>query len=247
MKRLRVFIVDDDRDFAEGLALLLQLENYEVTLAFSGEEALETFKRQDFDITFMDVRLPGMNGVESFFEIRKLKPDAKVMMMTAYSVEQLLREAIDGGALGVLNKPLDPEKLLNVLESAKPTGIILVADDDPDFVQSLEMYLTKANYKVLVSRTGQEAVGRVLANGIDILILDLRLPVLSGLEVYLELKRQHRTLPTLIVTGYAAEEAEVINMLKDTSVAGCLVKPFAPETLLTAIEKLMKKKDGKIS
>ncbi len=244
MKPTRVFIVDDDRDFAEGLAMLLQVEGYETVLAFSGEEALEIFRREDFDITFMDVQLPGMNGVESFFEIRKIKPDAKVMMMTAYSVEQLLHQAVDGGALGVLNKPLDTDRMLNLLESVKPAGIILVADDDPDFVHSLEMYLSNADYKVLVARTGQEALDRALANYADILILDLQLPVLSGLEVYLELKRQQRSLPTLIVTGHATKEAQTINRLSEISAAGCLVKPFAPKALLAAIENLMEKVNG---
>lgn len=247
MKQPRVFIVEDDRDFAEGLALLLNVEGYEVTIAFSGEEAVEIFKHQDFDITFMDVRLPGMNGVESFFEIRKLKPGARVMMMTAYSVEQLLREAINGGALGVLNKPLNPEKILEMLKTVKPAGVILLADDDPDFLSTLEMLLSKSNYKVLLARTGQETVEKVLENDINVLILDLNLPLLSGLEVYLELKRQGRTLPTLIVTGYAGEEANSIDKLKEISVAGCLIKPFAPEVLLSAIEVLMKKPDGKIS
>ncbi len=239
MKTQHVFIVDDDKDFAQGLAMLLQVEGYEVSLAYSGEEALETFKQNDFDITFMDIKLPGMNGVESFVEIRKFKPYAKVVMMTAFSVEQLLHQAIDGGALGVLNKPLDLDKVLQALEAAKPEGIVLVADDDPDFVLSLEMFLNTANYKVVVSHTGQDAVSRVLTGSIDVLILDLRLPVLSGLEVCLELKRQQHTLPTLIVTGFAAEESEVINILKDTMAAGCLVKPFGPEVLLAAIEGLM--------
>lgn len=246
MKPLRVFIVDDDKDFAQGLAMLLQIEGYDVTLAYSGEEAVEVFKHQDFDLTFMDVKLPNMSGVESFFEIRKLKPDAKIMMMTAFSVEQLLTEAIDGGALGVLNKPLDHEKVLSVLESSKPSGIILVADDDPDFVQSLKIYLSQANYRVMVAYTGQDAVDRVVANGIDILILDLRLPVLSGLEVYLELKRRQCTLPTIIVTGYANEEVDSIDKLKDLSVAGCMVKPFVPEAMLAAIDSLMENRNEQI-
>ncbi len=247
MKKLRVFIVEDDRDFAEGLALLLQVEGYEVTIAFSGEEALQVFKQQDFDITFMDVRLPGMNGIESFFELRRLKPGARVIMMTAYSVEQLLNETINGGALGVLSKPLKPEKVLEMLKTVKPAGIILLADDDPDFVRALEMFLSKANYKVLLARTGREAVDKVLNNNVDVLILDLRLPVLSGLDVYLDLKRQSRTLPTLIVTGYETEEVETIDKLKEMSVAGCLIKPFAPETLLSAVKMLMENPDGKIS
>lgn len=247
MKPLRVLIVDDDRDFAAGLALLLRVEGYEVVLAASGEEALEIFKGEDFDITFMDVRLPGMSGMESFFEIRRLKPDARVMMMTAFSVEQLLRDAVDGGALGVLDKPLDPDKVLDILESVKPAGLVLVVDDDPEFAHSLQMYLAKAGYRVLLAHTGREAVDRVLANGVDVLVLDLRLPVMSGLEVYLELKRRQCSPPTMVVTGYAVEEAGAIHRLKQMSVAGCLVKPFAPEALISAIGRLMQNPDEKIS
>jgi len=239
MKSLNIFIVDDNKDLAEGMAMLLQIEGHRVTLAYSGEQALKIFKQQDFDITFMDVKMPGMNGVESFFEIRKIKPDAKVMMMTAYSVKELLQQAIDGGAMGVLDKPVEPEKIKKILESVKPAGIILVADDDADFVASLEMNLNQSGYSVLVSHDGQQAVERVLQNDIDVLVLDLRLPVLSGLEVYMKLKQQNHSLPTLIVTGYAAEESEALTSLKALSVAGCLIKPFPPEVLLDAIENIM--------
>ena len=106
MQPLRVFIVDDDRDFAESLSGLMEVEGYDVALAHSGEDAVEMSRTHEFDITFMDVRLPAMNGVESFMEIRKFKPDAKVVLMTAYSVEQLLLQGRDAGALAVLRRLL---------------------------------------------------------------------------------------------------------------------------------------------
>ena len=89
-KPLRIFVVDDHRDVAEGLADVLRMHGHEVEVAFNGEQAIRTFREKDFDIAFMDVMMPGMNGVESFLEIRKIKPAAKVFMMTGYSVEQLL-------------------------------------------------------------------------------------------------------------------------------------------------------------
>ena len=120
MTALRVFIVDDDIDFAESLAEVIKKRGHQVELAHNGEDAVERFRDADFDIAFMDVKLPGKNGVESFFEIRKIKPDAKVMMMTGYSVEHLLRQAVDHGALGVLHKPLDFDRVLEVLDKVKP-------------------------------------------------------------------------------------------------------------------------------
>jgi two-component system response regulator HydG len=243
MRPLKIFIVDDNQDFAESLADILELDGHQVKLAFDGETAIEKFREQNFDITFMDVKLPGMNGVESFFEIRKINPQARVVMMTGYSVEQLLSQAIENGALGVLRKPLEISKLLALLEKVKPSGIILLADDDQDFVDSLEDFLTDHNYIVVVAHTGQEAVDRVLTNNIDILILDLKLPVLNGLEVYLTLKKRGRVVPTIIVTAYAVEEADNIDKLRSMSVSGCFVKPFDPEDLLEAIRIIMEEKN----
>ena len=79
----------------------------------------------------------------------------------------------------------------------------------------------------------------MLGNNVDILILNLRLPIMSGLEVYLELKKHHRVLPTVIVTGHAKEEKESIDRLQEMPVAGCLVKPLDMEELLHSIEKLI--------
>jgi DNA-binding response OmpR family regulator len=238
MRALNIFIVDDDQDFAESLAEVLTGAGHRVEVCFDGETAVRIFREKEFDITFLDVQLPKKNGVESFFEIRKINPRARVVMMTAYSVKQLLAQAIDHGAIGVLRKPFDMPGLLSMLEDVKPEGVILMADDDPDFVDSVWQMLADHGYKVVVARTGQEAVTTILSDGIDILMLDLRLPVLSGLEVYLQLKQANRALPTIIVTGYAAEEAETINSLRAMEVAGCLIKPFDPGDLLGILQTI---------
>jgi DNA-binding NtrC family response regulator len=232
-----VFIVDDDQDFAESLALLVEGRDCEVELAFSGEEAVAKFRERDFDITFMDVRLPGKDGVESFMEIRKFRPSARVVMMTGYSVEQLLERAVEQGAWGVLNKPIDVHRVLEMIENIKPDGILIV-DDDADFVESIRDLLADNGYMVCVARNGQEAIERIRANGIDILILDLRMPILSGLETYLELKKIGHTMPTIIVTAYADEEAGAIDRLRSLAVSGILRKPFDPRELLKAVERL---------
>ncbi len=234
----KIFIVDDDPDFTEGVALFLEVSGHAVETAHSGEAAVQKLSEQDFDITFMDVRMPGMNGVESCFEIRKIKPDAKVMIMTAYSVEQLLEQAMDGDALRVLYKPISEAALLQAVKAVKAAGIILLVDDNPDFVAGLQRILEVSGYAVVIARDGREAVDKAIGGAFDVLVLDLKLPILSGLEVYLELKKRDRTLPTIIVTGYAVEEADSIDALADMSVTGCLTKPVSSEQLLKAVEVL---------
>ncbi len=237
MQQLRVFVVDDDEDFAESLAMVLEGHDCEVELAYNGEDAIARFRAQDFDITFMDVKLPGKNGVESFLEIHTFKPEAKVVMMTGYSVEQLLEQAIDHGAWSVLRKPLDMRQLLDIVDKLGSDGI-LIADDDQDFVASFKDLLEDADYRVFVAKNGREAIDRIMSNGIDILILDLRMPMLNGLETYLELKRCGHAIPTIIVTAYAAENLEDVLQLQSLAVSGILRKPFDPRELLEAVERL---------
>jgi CheY-like chemotaxis protein len=236
MKSLDILVVDDDVDLAEAIAEALEMAGHSPTVAGSGTEAIEKYCGRAFDITFMDVKLPDINGVETFQTIRKMDPGARVVMMTGYRIEQLLAQATDNGAIKVLHKPFAMEDVLASLREVVPTGLVLVADDDPDFAASAKSLLVEHGYDVLVARTGREAFESVLKSKPDVLLLDLRLPVMHGLDVYLELKRYGRCVPTIIVTGYAKEEVDAIDALRSLEVTGCLFKPFEPEALLRAIE-----------
>ena len=112
---MRILIVDDDRDHAESISDVLAMRQYQVDLAFSGEEGVAKFRETPFEIVFMDVKLPGINGVEAFFECKKIRPNAKIMLMTGYSLEQLVARALAGGALGVLRKPFAMDEILDIL------------------------------------------------------------------------------------------------------------------------------------
>jgi len=110
-KSLKILVVDDDEDAADSLAELFEMEGHDVLVAYSGDDAIKAYTEQDFDISFMDIMMPGKNGVESFFEIRRIKPSAKVFMMTGYSVEQLVQQAIDQGLLQSTQFRIKPTEL----------------------------------------------------------------------------------------------------------------------------------------
>ncbi len=111
----RILVVDDDTDAADSLAELFEMDDHHVTVAYNGETAISAYENDNFDIAFMDIMMPGLNGVESFFEIRKKHPDAQVYFMTGYSSGDLVQRALDEGALGVLPKPVDPMELLTAI------------------------------------------------------------------------------------------------------------------------------------
>jgi DNA-binding NtrC family response regulator len=235
VKKYSILVVDDDRDFAESLADALELVGHDVMLSFSGEEAVRIFRENDFDITFMDVKLPGKNGVESFFEMRRIKPDARVIMMTGYSVPQLLEQAVENGAWDILHKPLEMQRVLKMVDKIKPCGV-LIADDDPDFLQSLQSILENEGYRVHVAKDGKEVMSQLQDKKVDVLVLDLRMPVMSGLETYREMKAAGKCVPTIIVTAYGSEETETVSTLESMCVYGVLNKPFDTQALFDAIE-----------
>lgn len=100
-----VLIVEDDPDFAESLMIALGVRNCNVDVARTGEEAIRKFHDLCYDIAFMDIKLPGKNGVESLAEIRGFCPAAHVVMMTGFSEAALLDKARQAGAVDVLRKP----------------------------------------------------------------------------------------------------------------------------------------------
>lgn len=237
-RALRILVVDDDVDNARSLGELFELEGHCAEVVHSGEAAIEAFRREAFDVAFMDVMMPGRNGVDSFLEIRKLCPQARVYMMTGYSVEQLLRQAIDNGALGVMSKPLDPYKLLAALEDVGRSGLVVLADDDPHAGQHLELLLTAAGRPSWLVRSSGDLKFAAAADGDEVLIVDLKAPLITGVEIYKDLKRAGRSAPTVIITPLGRDDHDTLEAMDDVAISGILTKPFDPVMLLDRLGQL---------
>lgn len=113
----KVLIVEDDPDFAESLMIALGVHNCHVDIARTGEEAIRKFHNFRYDITFMDIKLPGKNGVESLAEIRGFCPDAYVVMMTGFSEASLLEKARQAGAVDILHKPFRLKEMFGYIDN----------------------------------------------------------------------------------------------------------------------------------
>lgn len=115
----RIMIVDDDSEVAESVAELLRHSGYLVEIAGSGEVALQRAQAEDFNITIMDVHMPVMNGADSCLEIKRIKPGARVVMMTGLD-EWVPASASRVGAEGLLRKPFSPQELMRLIDSTTP-------------------------------------------------------------------------------------------------------------------------------
>jgi len=111
-------MVDDEKEFVEPLAERLSMRDYDVTTSFSGEEAIEKIKASRFDVVVLDVSMPGMDGIDTLREIRRLKPLIEVILLTGHAT---VDSAIDGlklGAFDYLKKPCETEDLIVKIEQA---------------------------------------------------------------------------------------------------------------------------------
>ena len=112
-----MLIVDDDPGMTETLADILTDMGYEVAVAENGYRAIEMTRQNKYDLALMDIKMPGINGVETFKKVKRISPQTRVIMMTAYSVEDLVREALKEGAYDVIYKPIDIDKLVFLLNN----------------------------------------------------------------------------------------------------------------------------------
>lgn len=117
MYRYKILIVDDDRLLQNSLNNILS-ENYDVVIAGSGETALQTLKKQEVDLILLDIRLPGIDGVETLRQIMGAEDNTGVIMMTAYEDIKTVITSMKIGASDYLVKPLDIEELEITIEKA---------------------------------------------------------------------------------------------------------------------------------
>ena len=113
-----IHIIDDEPVIRDVLAQLLTSEGYEVEISSSGEEALEKFPSQSFDVILLDLLMPGMDGIEVLRRIRRVDPLATVIIITAYGSVESAIEAMKIGAHDYVQKPFKHDDLLLVLEKA---------------------------------------------------------------------------------------------------------------------------------
>jgi len=196
MEKLKIVLADDQDLFAESLRTFLN--NYAedmsvVGIARNGREAVDMAASLRPDVILMDIRMPGMDGVEAVRQIKPQFPDIKIIMLSTYKEDALVRSALLAGACGYLLKDISPTELITAIRALK-SGIVQIS---PEAAQNL----VQAQYN--------SEKGKPLPGGKE-----------AGKEPFEWLKyltRREREIFTLLATGYDNEEiAEKLNLAEQT-------------------------------
>jgi DNA-binding NtrC family response regulator len=116
--KIRVLLVDDEQQFLEQLAERLKLREYDVSTCLNGEEALEKVRKYNFDVCILDVAMPGLDGIETLREIKRLNPLIEVIMLTGHATVESAIEGMKLGAFDYLLKPTQTDDLVIKIETA---------------------------------------------------------------------------------------------------------------------------------
>ena len=116
MDTARVLLVDDEEEFVSALAERLELRRFVVQLAFNGEQALGKLQDQEPDFVVLDLKMPGMDGMEVLRRVRKHHPRVAVVMLTGHGSEKDRDEALRLGACAYLQKPVQIDELVRLIK-----------------------------------------------------------------------------------------------------------------------------------
>ena len=138
----RVLIVDDEKDFVEMFALRLEGQGERVSTAHSGKEALKILENNIIDVVILDIRMPGMDGIDVLKQIKKLYPIIEVILLTGHGSTETAVKGMKLGAFDYLMKPADFEDIKIKLESARKQK------------DAQEERIRQAEVKLLLRRSG---------------------------------------------------------------------------------------------
>ena len=138
-KKIKLLIVDDEEDFLNSIAERLGMRDFDVSTASEGSLAVKAAKKGKFDLAILDMKMPGMDGMELLKILKKKHKFLEVIILTGHGAIDSAVEATKLGAYSYLEKPYDFEKLLEVLEKAYETRLRKKFEHDKKRMDEIEM------------------------------------------------------------------------------------------------------------
>lgn len=212
---IRLLMVDDEQEFLQAVEPGLARRGFDVTLAGDGIRALELLEQRSFDVVVLDVKMPGIDGVDTFREIKKRAPGMPVILLTGHGNIADAFETSREGVHEYLTKPCDVEKLAEVVRQAATRGQpreesprvpgdivrLLLVDDDLEFVRSITPALERRGIDVTEAMDGAQALEKVRDRFFDVALVDVVMPGMDGITLMDRLKEADPFLEVVILTG----------------------------------------------
>jgi DNA-binding NtrC family response regulator len=267
MSKIKLLLVDDEEDYVKTMAERMEMRDVGSRVALSGEEALQMVEEDAPDVMVLDLRMPGINGMEVLERVKREHPHVQVIILTGHGSDNEEKEARRLGAFQYLQKPADTSDLLTTVRSAWRKGLdflkdsrdgfertmaaaamaeggapemarekmresepsradasvepaphqadtagqaikVLFVDDEEDFVRTMAERMEMRDLGGDVALSGQQALEMLEDDIPDVMVLDLRMPGIDGMEVLRRVKTAYPQIEVIVMTGHGSDKDE---------------------------------------
>jgi DNA-binding response OmpR family regulator len=236
-KLTSILVVDDDADICANVRDILSDFGYDVVTATSGVSALAFVDRKQFDVALLDLKMPGMNGLELYREIKRRSSGTVAVIISAFASTSSAQAALEAGAWRVLSKPVDLGEVMQCIDEAVGQPLVLLVDDDEELCASLWDVLRSQGLRVKLAHNVAEATSALDDQCFQAAIVDLKIPGGDGLQVCSKAREANPHLKTILITGHRWELDQT--PAKPVYVDATCFKPFDGAELLAEIRRLI--------
>jgi DNA-binding NtrC family response regulator len=267
VSKIKLLLVDDEEDYVKAMAERMEMRDVGSRVALSGEEALRLLEDEAPDVMVLDLRMPGIDGMQVLERVKQEHPRVQVIILTGHGSEKEEEEARRLGAFEYLQKPTDTSDLLKTVRSAWKKGLrflkdskdefdrsmtaaalaeggatemareklreprpqrvdtppasaahetepaaralsVLFVDDEEDFVRTMAERMEMREVGSEVALNGQQALQMLEQEIPDVMVLDLRMPGIDGMEVLRRVKKTYPQIEVIIMTGHGSDADE---------------------------------------
>ena len=232
----KIMVVDDDPGMRLTLEGILEDEGFDVVGAKDGYQAIELAKQSRFDLIFMDIKMPGINGVDTYKEVKTISQSSMVVMITGFALEELIQEALEEGAYTVIYKPFEMGQIIDIVNKVLRTTLVLLVDDKAADRKILRAILEDNDYEVKEASDGPEAIAMASDNHYGVILMDIKMPEMDGFITSEKIRQTDPQAKVIFISAYTMEEP-VKESLRQGAYAA-LTKPVDPEELLELIRSV---------
>jgi CheY-like chemotaxis protein len=239
-----ILVVDDEVDTCRNLSDILTDLGYQVDIAHDGLSALELVRHKPYDLALLDLKMPGMDGLTLYREIKKLRADTVALVVTAYASSSTAEAALTAGAWQVLPKPVDLPRMMSLVDEALSQPLVMVVDDDPDLCANLWDLLRERGFRVGLANDEAAAAQQLRDRSFKAVLIDMKLPHGDGTNVFRLVRGTNPQARTIVITGFRSEMDRLVQQVLSEGADAVCYKPFDLPKLLTTLEQLTGERTG---
>jgi DNA-binding NtrC family response regulator len=246
---LKVLLIEDDETARTQLAKYIGKEGFQVIQAENGRVGLDMFHAENPDIVLTDMKMPDVDGMEVVHTVKRLAPEVQVIVFTAFGEVDTAVAVLREGVLDYLKKPIDLDLLSIAMGRAREKIAvnkegyfyphILLVEDEEIPRKKLKRVLEKEDWKVFEACDGIEALEQFRLTRFDVVLTDLKMPRMDGLQALVEMRKMSDNFEAIILTGYGDERSAIEAMR--SGAMNFLKKPIDLDQMIVSVEKALEK------